>query len=679
MRITRHRAGSMAVRHEAYPPARRSGDPQEHGSRLALRPRRELGTIDKRFLPRILHFSIPMSLPNEQRIVAWQEAFSRVLRSDPWAVAGLLSGVGIALPVMLVGIIGPDSGHWTLARAANVLLALIAFTAVMAGRQRSSSLNERRFWGLVLLAQGAFLFAQSLALLFPTTDYRGPLGLAAWGSDLSLGLFFGLMIAAVEIRPDRRRSVDSTRLDALWAQPAAGLFVAGLLLYFPGIAHWRGSPAGVIEEQTLLLFSTLATFLTGRFLLFALEASSLRWRLQYGVLALGFVAVLVGDWLPIIGVGAWFQIPSTGAFSWLLIVAVGFNRLPFGGGSSRKAAAGVSLDLSGAHRSTTLIWTLLLPFLHIMLHRFGMLPEQNREVRELLTLGVFVVLGAYALAQRYWVELETVGLWQKHKAMAEQLQSSEQDLRVLVERHRGHRELEQSEKKFSIAFRLSPDGMLITTVQDGLILDVNDSFCTLFDVEPRDLIGRKTQDLGYWRPAEQRDAMVKDVLSRGALRDVPWNVQQDTGDQRLFAASFELIHTGHETLLLTILRDMTDRGHSRYVDFELLSPVHTAVFALDPDSELTYWSRSAEALFGPPAHAALAEPPSTLQLPAPTAPRPNQEKGKPIYRSRAVAQDGRPLRLTCHTALLEDDQSAPMGQLTFATARDSKLNRARMR
>ena len=632
-----------------------------------------------------------MSLPNEHRIEAWQEALFRILRTDPWVATGL--GMGLALSGAILWAqptTDPSSTLSWLSRIAVVITALWVVPAVIQCLGRCGYQRERRFWLFMLPAQAAFVVAQITMLLLPGSARDGSLGWLTWVSDLSLGIFFALTICAAELRPDRRRSADTTRLDLIWVQPAAALFVVSLLLYFPGISHWQSvarqglnwqnPQAADAVQQSLLLYSTLAAFLAGRFTLFSLETGSLRWRFQYRALAAAFAAILAADWLPFLEVhGAdWIKWLAFALASWFLMVAAGLNRLTFAGSGSRKVGSVVSLDLSSAHRNTTLLWALTLPFLHVLLHRLGVLPEAQRETRELLVLVAVVVLGAYAVAQRYWVEHETVSLWQRHRTMGEQLQSSEQDLRVLVERQRGFRELEQSEKKFAIAFRLSPDGMLISTVQDGVVVDVNESFCSFVDSKPESLIGRTTLELGYWADGPQRDSVLKAVLTRGGLRDIPWNPptldrsegREDGPRQRLYA-SFELIHTGNERLILSIVRDAST--YSPVSEIDLLSPSGAAVFATDDHDQVLFWSRSAVTLFGREEHAVLGESAESLDLPLPGRGRAAADGDRRIYRGRATSGDGRPLRLTCFTTDWEaepDDENpddGACGRITFAS------------
>ncbi len=632
-----------------------------------------------------------MSLPNEHRIEAWQEALFRILRTDPWVATGL--GIGLILGAALLWAPPPtpsESVFFWIARLAVVFMALWVLPAATTCLGRCTYLRERRFWLFMLPAQAAFVVSQITIFLLPSSTQDGALGWTSWVSDLSLGIFFALTICAAELRPDRRRSADTTRLDSIWVQPAAALFVVSLLLYFPGISHWQSGPwqglsrlnpqAAGSEQQSLLLYSTLAAFLAGRFTLFSLETGSLRWRFQYRALAAAFVAILAADWLPFLEIDGtdWISRLAFGSASWFLMIAAGLNRLTFAGSGSRKVGSMVSLDLSSAHRNTTLLWALTLPFLHILLHRLGVLPEAHREARELLVLVAVVVLGIYAAAQRYWVEHETINLWQKHRAMGEQLQSSEQDLRVLVERQRGFRELEQSERKFAIAFRLSPDGMMISTVQGGVVLDVNESFCRLVGSEPESVIGRSTLELGYWADESQRDSILRSVLTRGGLRDMAWappSLQRSGGPeheepQRLYA-SFELIHTGNERLILSIVRDAST--YSPISEIDLLSPSGTAVFATDHHDQVLFWSRSATALFGREEHTVLGEPAEAVGLPVASHGRRTSGGDHRIYRGRATSGDGRPLRLTCFTSDWEaqpDDQhpeASASGRITFAS------------
>ena len=614
-----------------------------------------------------------MSLPGEQRIGRWPELPAGLFRADPW-VRG--SWIGLAVGALL-SFLQPWIDWGTLLALMTAVLVWIAAGQCL---ERSGHGTERRFWYWVRWAQG-FWIARLVLDLPWLVSVLGEWAPRRFGLvDLLLGAFYFLLILATEHRPDVRRSAAATRLDMLWVQPAALLFVLASVLYFPAVGRYAGASPDQVEVLNLWLGALLAGWVTLRLAWFAYEALSLRWRWQYVVMALAVVTVGAVDLAR-----AWNENPAPAPWAWALgsswwIVAAAFNRLAYDGSKSRKQRAGFHLDLSAAHRSTTLVWALVLLFVQILLHRAGRLPVDGRELREGVVLGALALLGGYAVVQRYRVELETVDAWFDHRAMAEQLRSNEDDLRVLVERNRGVRELEESERKFALAFSLCPVGMCITTLDHGLVVDANEAFCRLFEVEPAQVVGRLTQDLGFWSNFDLRHEVVDLVLSRGGLRNRSWWRENAAGDKRRLEGSFELIHSGEDTLMLSMVRDVTDRDLDPDRDLELLSPTGIAVLAVDAEQRILFWSRGAEALFGWDRNEVSGRDLPSLGLEELCRPSESPHR-KSMLRRRVSTREGLPLRLICRLTDLVGDPPSDGGRLILATLSrgGSRLRRAETR
>lgn len=600
-----------------------------------------------------------MSVPSERRSGPWPKLLEGWSRVDPW-----LFRVGILLGLGMVGTFVFPGPLW---RAfLSTILPMVAWLAMRACGERSGYGSERRFWQWTLWAQSFHVVGQALSGL--VGDGRavawavGPVSLVGL---LWVAQYFFLILAA-EQRPDYRRSASAARLDMRWVQPAAALFVFSLWIYFPIVGH-GSTPTDTLQLHGRL-GAVLAFWVAARFAWFGYEAVSLRWRLQYVVMAAAVAAAGAADWSRAFDpsastVGSISWISAVGAVLW--VVATTFNRRAFDGTKSRRRRAGMNLDLAGAHRSTTLLWALVPIFLQVFLHRIGALPAADKDLRELVALGSLALLGAYAVVQRYRVETETVEQWHRHQAMAEQLRSSEDDLRVLVERNRGVRELMESERKFALAFRTCPVGMCISTLDDAEVIDANDELCRLYGLDPAAVVGRRTDDLGLWANVDLGREIVDLVLTRGGVRNRSWSQRSADGEARRFEGSFELIHSGDRALMLTMVRDVTDRTLDPEADLEVLSPSGVAVFLVDHEQKVRFWNRASEALFGWTPDEAEGRSLSSLGLQELLRPA-SVSRGKSLVRRRVSTRDGLPLRLICRVTGWGDDDRGPTGRLVFA-------------
>jgi PAS domain S-box-containing protein len=65
------------------------------------------------------------------------------------------------------------------------------------------------------------------------------------------------------------------------------------------------------------------------------------------------------------------------------------------------------------------------------------------------------------------------------------------------------------------AFRGNPSGMVVTSLEDGRLVDFNDAFTQLTGYEREEAIGRTTTELGLWVQPEKRAEMLADLRLRG--------------------------------------------------------------------------------------------------------------------------------------------------------------------
>jgi PAS domain S-box-containing protein len=83
-----------------------------------------------------------------------------------------------------------------------------------------------------------------------------------------------------------------------------------------------------------------------------------------------------------------------------------------------------------------------------------------------------------------------------------------------VELKRAMSDLQKSEEKFSRIFHGSPNILLITRLNDGTIVDCNDSCLRITGYARDEVIGKSTRDLGTWVNPADRERFVLDLRER---------------------------------------------------------------------------------------------------------------------------------------------------------------------
>lgn len=132
-------------------------------------------------------------------------------------------------------------------------------------------------------------------------------------------------------------------------------------------------------------------------------------------------------------------------------------------------------------------------------------------------------------------------------------------IRDITERKQAQAQaLQLSEEKFSKAFRCSPDAIIINTLSDGRILEVNDSFLDLFSYRREEVIGHTSLELNLTH-SEDRDRYLQLLHQQGSIRNLEINVYSKAGEVRVVLFSAEPIEIGGESCILCVLHDITER------------------------------------------------------------------------------------------------------------------------
>lgn len=120
-------------------------------------------------------------------------------------------------------------------------------------------------------------------------------------------------------------------------------------------------------------------------------------------------------------------------------------------------------------------------------------------------------------------------------------------------------QLKISEEKFARAFHASPDGLLITRLVDGRLIEANEGFTRITGYVAGEAADRSTLELGIWANPEDRQHMVHAIRDQGSLRSFTAPIRTKGGSIRLCELTAQPIPINGEACVLTIARDITER------------------------------------------------------------------------------------------------------------------------
>lgn len=117
----------------------------------------------------------------------------------------------------------------------------------------------------------------------------------------------------------------------------------------------------------------------------------------------------------------------------------------------------------------------------------------------------------------------------------------------------------ESEEKFEKAFRSSPDWVVLSTLDDGVYLEVNQNFLQTTGYEQYEVIGRSSVQLGIWADPDQRDELHDILREKGRVRNAEVRFHTKSGETIHVLWSAEVIEYKGRECLIAVTRDITDR------------------------------------------------------------------------------------------------------------------------
>jgi PAS domain S-box-containing protein len=154
-----------------------------------------------------------------------------------------------------------------------------------------------------------------------------------------------------------------------------------------------------------------------------------------------------------------------------------------------------------------------------------------------------------------WVHL-TVTLVRDQPRQPDYLIAIVQDIN---ERKSAEDALLESEEKFYKIFNLAPIGITITTLDEGIVVEINESGERLSGYRRDEVIGRTVFELSTWKDPATRAEIVKEILDSGVVREREVTVIDKRGRDFWGLFSGVVIEIRGKKHLLTLLTDINER------------------------------------------------------------------------------------------------------------------------
>lgn len=180
-------------------------------------------------------------------------------------------------------------------------------------------------------------------------------------------------------------------------------------------------------------------------------------------------------------------------------------------------------------------------------------------------------------------------------------------IRDVTERKKVEESLLYSEEKIENVFKISPDAITVSRLNDGVFIDVNNGFLNMAGYRDSEVLGRTAfiVDFAVWVDLCDRERLVTLLEEKGGLTEFEAALRRKDGSVFYGMISARIIDFKDERCLITIIRDMTEK--KRQEDIlrqsekkyrEMANTIPLGIFEADLTGRITFANLKAFEWFG---------------------------------------------------------------------------------
>jgi PAS domain S-box-containing protein len=176
---------------------------------------------------------------------------------------------------------------------------------------------------------------------------------------------------------------------------------------------------------------------------------------------------------------------------------------------------------------------------------------------------------------------------------------------LLIEQDRRSGAAERNwESRYAHIFNNTSEGVVVTSLLDGRVIEVNETFLRLFGYRREEVVGHSSEKLGFWADPALRQRVVETVARGGQVAEFEGEFRTRTGEGRTVLICAAPIEINGTPCVMGMGRDITERKLAqKHLDerTNILSALvennPLAIVVLDKDDRVQLVNRAFELLF----------------------------------------------------------------------------------
>ena len=151
-------------------------------------------------------------------------------------------------------------------------------------------------------------------------------------------------------------------------------------------------------------------------------------------------------------------------------------------------------------------------------------------------------------------------------------------------------QMRELQERFEVAFNASPAAISLSTMEDGIYLEVNTRYAELVGCQAGQLINRSALELNFWRRPEDRLTWREALLTTGRVQDYQAEWNQHDGTPIFVSISAEVVTLSNTPYILSFILDVSQRKRAEAEVSDLQRRMATAFRAAPVASCITRMS-----------------------------------------------------------------------------------------
>ncbi|UUX91539.1 PAS domain S-box protein [Methanoplanus endosymbiosus] len=174
----------------------------------------------------------------------------------------------------------------------------------------------------------------------------------------------------------------------------------------------------------------------------------------------------------------------------------------------------------------------------------------------------------------------------------------------ITERVETEEKLKLANEKYSTVFSLNPDVIILSTLDEGVVLEVNDKWESFSGIHRDDIIGKKILEFGLYLSSDDRARYIDGLKESGSVLNFEVNLNIMNTVRTAFMSG-RIIELGDAKCLITIIHDITEQKvveeKLKESEEKFRAVSETAIDAIcmmDDSGAVVFWNKAAEEMFG---------------------------------------------------------------------------------